>query len=243
MKTTRKFLAALYVAFLATTAGFAQVKIGDNPSGINPGAVLDIESTNKGLLLPRVSLSSTTTWSLSGTATAGMHVYNTNSSVTSSNPAYPILASKTGEYYWNGMGWVALGGDQSTEVALYVTGNQTSPTTGDVKVNYTSAKYDKNSNFDLSADQITIPSSGYYMLILQGKSGSASSYVNYGSISVNGITVDGWDSGIVTGPSLYSGSSIQILELNTGDILTTHTRNNTNATTVSFQFMVTKLSN
>jgi len=34
---------------------YGQVKIGDNPSIVNPSAVLEIESINKGLLIPRMS--------------------------------------------------------------------------------------------------------------------------------------------------------------------------------------------
>jgi hypothetical protein len=62
----------------ASVHSFAQVKIGDNPTTINPGSVLELESTNKGLMMPRIALTNTTTWGLLGTAAAGMHVYNTN---------------------------------------------------------------------------------------------------------------------------------------------------------------------
>lgn len=37
-----------------------------------------------------------------------MHVYNTNAAIVSTNTAYPTLAAKIGEYYWDGTGWVAL---------------------------------------------------------------------------------------------------------------------------------------
>lgn len=94
---------------LSATLSFAQVKIGDNPTTINPGSVLELESTNKGLLMPRISLTNTTTWGLLGTAAAGMHVYNTNAGITSTNASYPTLSAKVGEYYWDGTGWVALG--------------------------------------------------------------------------------------------------------------------------------------
>ena len=45
----------------------AQVKIGDNPTTINLGSVLELESTNKGLLMPRISLANTTTWAFRNT--------------------------------------------------------------------------------------------------------------------------------------------------------------------------------
>ena len=83
----------------------AQVKMGDNPTTINAGSVLELESTNKALMLPRIALTATTTWGLAGTAMAGMTCYNTNAAITSSNTLYP--ANGTGEYYWDGTGWVS----------------------------------------------------------------------------------------------------------------------------------------
>ncbi|WP_353718764.1 tail fiber domain-containing protein [Dyadobacter sp. 676] len=89
----------------ATETAYAQVKIGDNPTTINPGSALEIESSNKGLLIPRISLSNTTTWGLAGTPAAGMSVYNTNTGITSSNASYPSAGA--GEYYFDGNGWVS----------------------------------------------------------------------------------------------------------------------------------------
>jgi trimeric autotransporter adhesin len=40
---------------LSTAAAFAQVKVGDNPNTILPTSALEIESTNKGVLIPRMT--------------------------------------------------------------------------------------------------------------------------------------------------------------------------------------------
>ncbi|WP_254411171.1 hypothetical protein [Dyadobacter diqingensis] len=112
--TKHKLSKTLFSAIVATgvllgsTSLFAQVKIGTNPTVINPGSALEIESATKAFLMPRISLTNTTTWGLDGTAAAGMHVFNTNTAITSSNPNYPTLISKIGEYYWDGTGWVAI---------------------------------------------------------------------------------------------------------------------------------------
>ncbi|WP_254411163.1 hypothetical protein [Dyadobacter diqingensis] len=136
MKTTQVYTKAIGAAMIAATtlfgssASFAQIKAGDNPTTINPGSVLELESTNKGLLMPRISLTNTTTWGLAGTAVAGMHVYNTNLSITSTNPAYPTIAAKKGEYYWDGTGWVAISRpEKSTGITTFT---QTSPATIDM---------------------------------------------------------------------------------------------------------------
>ncbi|WP_420153875.1 hypothetical protein [Siphonobacter sp.] len=106
------FLAALFTS----STLMAQVKIGDNPTVINAGSALEVESTNKGLLMPRISLTSTTTWGLLGTPAAGMHVYNTNTGITAGSTTYPALAAKIGEYYWDGNGWVGLAPTQRNTV-------------------------------------------------------------------------------------------------------------------------------
>lgn len=78
---------------------FAQVGIGvSNP---NPNAVLELNSSNKGLLLSKVTLTSTNNPSPLSAHVAGMTVYNTatNTSV-AANPVYP------GEYYNDGTQWI-----------------------------------------------------------------------------------------------------------------------------------------
>jgi hypothetical protein len=72
----------------------AQVKIGNNPGTINANSLLEMESTNKGFLPPRVALNSTTSVSpLTGTVPSGMLVYSSGGTLTD------------GFYYWNGTAW------------------------------------------------------------------------------------------------------------------------------------------
>jgi hypothetical protein len=75
----------------------AQVKIGDNPGTIDANSLLEMETTNKGFLPPRVTLTSLTTVSpLTGTVPAGMTVFNGSGSL-------PV-----GFYYWTGTEWKKL---------------------------------------------------------------------------------------------------------------------------------------
>lgn len=72
----------------------AQVKIGSNPNTINANSLLELESTNKGLLPPRVALNNITLVApLTGTVPAGMLVYSAGGSLTD------------GYYYWDGVQW------------------------------------------------------------------------------------------------------------------------------------------
>lgn len=99
----------LSLAFLTTPILTAQ-NIGINASGAAPdaGAMLDISSTNKGLLIPRVNITNLNNIApITGSATVSMLVYNTNAT------------TGQGYYYWNGATWVRL----STGDAWQLTGN------------------------------------------------------------------------------------------------------------------------
>ncbi|WP_165501736.1 hypothetical protein [Pedobacter frigiditerrae] len=78
--TTKKL--SFFILLLAfVQLAQAQVKVGDNPTEINKGSLLELESSNKGLLFPRVNLTNTTTWSLAAASTpvAGMILTNLTS--------------------------------------------------------------------------------------------------------------------------------------------------------------------
>lgn len=55
----------------------AQIKIGSNPTVLNPNAILEVESTNKGILLPRVALVAPSNPAPLSGFVSGMFVYNT----------------------------------------------------------------------------------------------------------------------------------------------------------------------
>ncbi|MEO6613394.1 MAG: hypothetical protein ABIT05_08965 [Chitinophagaceae bacterium] len=102
-------LSAAFLLLFAMTAN-AQVKIGDNPNTINSNSLLEMESTNKGFLPPRVALNSLTSVSpLTGTVPSGMLVFSTGGSLTN------------GYYYWNGAQWVRLAGGETNMVVKTAT--------------------------------------------------------------------------------------------------------------------------
>ncbi len=126
MKT--KFYPCLYrlivfvAILLAGLPSFSQTKINDGTVGgsslPNSSAILEVESNNKGILLSRVSLTTTSTWGLAGaTPVAGMLVYNTNAAITSSTTKYPVTSTGIGCYFWDGTGWVAAKMDVPKSIA------------------------------------------------------------------------------------------------------------------------------
>lgn len=113
-KITKNIAALIAFGIGTTTISFAQVtqqKIGDNPTIINPNAALQVDSSTKGLLLPRLGLTATNNFAPLLAHVAGMTVYNTATAGTAPNNVTP------GYYYNDGTQWVrvATGGDAKTE--------------------------------------------------------------------------------------------------------------------------------
>ena len=76
------FFYLLFIAFISTSVS-AQIvqKYGDNNGAINSNSVLELESSNKGLLLPRLALTSITAVAPLSAHVQGMTVYNTATAV------------------------------------------------------------------------------------------------------------------------------------------------------------------
>jgi hypothetical protein len=91
-------LILLIVALGIGTDLCAQIKIGNNPKSLNPDAMLEIESSSRGVIFPRIELKSTSTTAPLKRFTAGMVVYNTSSS----NDLTPGL------YYCDGEKWIRV---------------------------------------------------------------------------------------------------------------------------------------
>jgi len=106
----------LLISFLLLrVAVHAQMKIGDNSTSINNASLLELETTNKGVVLPRVSLTNITTPSpLPAGLLTGTVVFNTNASTTNGNGI--------GLYYWNGTSWSPVTPNISSS-AWSITGN------------------------------------------------------------------------------------------------------------------------
>jgi len=90
----------LYFALLYTAFSFAQV--GINTTTPDVSSMLDISATDKGVLVPRVSLTNVTLTTLDGTNTAatGLLIWNTNATTTG--------GSGVGFYFYNGTQWMPI---------------------------------------------------------------------------------------------------------------------------------------
>lgn len=95
MRQNYNVLLFLTLCTFAVFNSFSQV--GINTTSPAAGSMLDVTSADKGVLLPRVNIADLTTIApVTGGATAGLMVYNTN---TTTGPGY---------FYWDGSEWVNL---------------------------------------------------------------------------------------------------------------------------------------
>ncbi len=101
----------LSLILLTTTIATAQ-NVGINNTTPHSSAILDIAATNKGLLIPRLPLTSVLDVTTIPAPLTSLMVYNTATAGIAPNDVKP------GYYYYNGTKWVGIGGD-----AWMLTGN------------------------------------------------------------------------------------------------------------------------
>ena len=99
MKSNLPHLLLSFLLFLITSTVGAQ-NIGINNPAPDASAVLDISSTNKGLLVPRVALSATNLTTPVTAPATGLMVFNTATAGVLPNNVTP------GYYFWSGTNWL-----------------------------------------------------------------------------------------------------------------------------------------
>lgn len=117
MKINIKSILGLVVniIFAASVSLNAQVKVGDNPATINANSALEIESTNKGVLFPRVELTAVGNPTPLAAHVQGMVVYNT----TQNEELFQGL------YINNGNSWIKLDSQEIFTTNLFGSGAPT----------------------------------------------------------------------------------------------------------------------
>lgn len=105
----RILLTSAVLSSISTGLVTAQVKITDESSLVmDPNAILELESNNKGLLLPQVPLNDLNSPApMTGPVPERMLVYSKNGNVAD------------GFYYWDGIMWKSLGADNQQSVITY----------------------------------------------------------------------------------------------------------------------------
>jgi hypothetical protein len=194
------------LAYILMTISIYSQNIGISDVAITPDAssMLEVRSTNKGLLIPRVALTGTTSASPITSPATSLLVYNTATAGTAPNNVTP------GYYYWTGSKWMRLLAIDD-KVAWLLTGNSgTSPSTdflgttdaqplvirtnnaerarilsnGQVLINRTTASY--------SIDLLEVQGNSTYPYAINGLTDQASGAGVYGyNSATNGIAIFG----------------------------------------------------
>lgn len=209
--------------------GKAQVKIGANPGSIHPGSVLELEHTTKGLRMPQIALTNTTTWAPlqgSGTdaTTRGMAVYNTNAAMTSTNANYP--ANGIGEYYWDGTGWVNKNSSNTQSSLVFFSVRRSTQQTAidgtPVVVDFNAETFDKNSNFNINANTFTVPANGAGFYQINGSfvsSPQATGQGAYLGLYVNNVLRRNITVGNAAASAGIAANGTIAVRLNAGDVI------------------------
>lgn len=136
----KKQLFLLMISAATCTAPVtAQVKIGDNPNTINANSMLELESTNKGFLPPRVALNSlTSTAPMTATVAEGTLVYSFGGTL------------PNGYYYWNSSRWVMLRIARDNYVLVKSTADLPAPVAGVITL-VSGTEYEINGSITLSS--------------------------------------------------------------------------------------------
>lgn len=144
-------------------------QVGIGTSSPDASAALDLTSTNKGFLPPRVALNSKTDVSTITSPTAGLMVYNTGTG----------LLKSTGMYYWDGSQWTSLKGDGGTSSPTDLNVGETRTAVITVPTSSFTAGSTGASRTWMNGRAINNTQSVNYKL-LSDAAGSTSGFVNFG---------------------------------------------------------------
>lgn len=137
MKKKLFLLAVITVGCMAQLT--AQVKIGDNPNTINANSMLELESTNKGFLPPRVALNSLTSPApMTATIAEGTLVYSVGGTL------------PNGYYYWNASRWMMLRVARDNYVLVKSTADLPAPVAGVITL-VSGVEYEINGTITLAS--------------------------------------------------------------------------------------------
>jgi len=156
---TTKILLSSFIILWMNILSISQVKIGKIPALLNADAVVEIEHTTKGLLIPRIALTSTRVAAPLAAHVEGMNVYNSAT----------IGDVSPGNYYNDGTKWVKVADEadvnryNSTEAASQITNSSTT----DVAI----------------SDMKISPESGTYLVMFDGQAGQLPAFTTAAGVA------------------------------------------------------------
>lgn len=198
-RITASFLIA--GVFLTAFTAFAQVKIGTNPTVVDPANNLEVESSTTG---NKVSVNKTT-----GKVTIADGSQGTGKILTS---------DANGEASWQ------TTGSQNSPVLFNTTNtaNQVITSGTNAYVDFNVKGYDRGNNIDLTANTLTIPANGtgvYQFNCIFATLNQAIAQGVYVQIEVNGSSAYSFGIGNCAPGSGIGGGGATVIALNAGDVV------------------------
>ncbi|MFT5600950.1 MAG: hypothetical protein ACI9N1_001187 [Flavobacteriales bacterium] len=175
----------LSTALLAVNIGITSQNVGINTTGVNPhaSAMLDVNSNNKGLLIPNISLTGKTSNGPIPSPATSLLVYNITIAGSGANQVTP------GYHYWDGSQWIRIFDDNvnASDHDWYEVGGTSSPnnigddlfTNGDVGIGTATPDSKLHVAGDIRIGEISPQNSGSFpsygdQLYFSGSSAGAS---------------------------------------------------------------------
>lgn len=109
----------IFLLFLSSQLLFGQISIGTNAP--NASAILELNSSSKGFLPPRIALNSISDVSTINSPTTGLVIYNTATAGTAPNNIFP------GYFYFDGTKWQHLFNPSANFIKTTIPINSASP--------------------------------------------------------------------------------------------------------------------
>ncbi|MCX7862111.1 MAG: hypothetical protein N2449_03890, partial [Bacteroidales bacterium] len=184
MKTIKQFI--LYFVLLVPFYSWTQIAV--NTSGASPDASagLDVSFTNRGVLIPRVALTSATDNSTIPSPATSLLVYNLGTGG----------LSPAGYYYWNGSQWVMLGLANHSHANLTFDNSGTGAASG--------AVYNTSSPLTISYNTIGAASSSHAHATLSNGTGISAFSYNGSSAATVSLT----NTGVTAGTYGNTGANV-----------------------------------
>jgi hypothetical protein len=204
----------------------AQVKIGDNPSSINSSSLLELESSSKGLLIPRMT---ETERDAIVSPTTGLQIFNT----TTNQPNF-----------YNGVTWTHVA-NQKAYGSLYYTENTTATTFISAETYYilkadtflTGSSNDVTTNPSTGRMTYTGTQNKHFHIVMNGSISSASNnQTMLCTISKNGVPIGSpIERKIATSGDVGAFSVHADLTLSTNDYVEVYLKNKTSTASLTMK--------
>lgn len=188
-RAKKDFFYSLFALIILSSASFAQ----------SSSAMLDVSAPDKGILIPRVGLSSNLDILTVPLPTTSLMVYNTNTVGTYPNNVSP------GFYFWNGTKWKPLGGPLAySEFFALMPGDNTATIAAGIAIDFPQNGLTDGYIIRSSINQFILPDVGIYLVHWQVSLSEAAQLM----IQLNGTEMPHTLVGRATGTSQIVGHTM-----------------------------------